>query len=242
MKLPPAMTSAQCREALDEYKRTGDIRARNRVVAGCIHYVTKRALHFGRNGRNIEDLKQAGHLGTIRACELFDPARGIAFITYARWWIDAHIMQTMRGHVRMVALPDKRIVTRMGQAIADGHETIDDIVTATGLRHDIVAAMMPGLSGRDLPIDVFEQPGRTPQSDDLAIASQVSERVTAALATLSESQREVIRMLYWDDVATQGGNKGYAAVGRNRGVTRQRIQQIERRALERLRKQLREVA
>lgn len=242
MKLPPAMTSAQCREALDEYRRTGDIRARNRVVAGCIHYVTKRALHFGRNGRNIEDLKQAGHLGTIRACESFDPARGIAFTTYARWWIDAHIMQTMRGHVRMVALPDKRIVTRMGQAIADGHETIDDIVAATGLRHDIVAAMLPGMSGRDVQIDVFEQPGHALPSDVLAMNAQTSERVEAAIGTLSESQREVIRMLYWDDPATQGGSKGYATVGRSRGVTRQRIQQIERTALERLRKQLREVA
>jgi RNA polymerase sigma factor (sigma-70 family) len=242
MKLPPAMRAPEVLAALAEYKRTGDIRVRNRVVAGCMRYVAKRAMHFGRNGRNLDDLNQAGHLGTIRACELFDPVRGIAFITYARWWIDAHIMQTMRGHVRMVALPNKRIVTRMGRAIADGHETIDDIVSATGLPNDIVAAMLPGMSGRDVQIDVFEQSGQTPASDDLAIASQVSERVTAALATLSESHREVIRSLYWDDVATQGGNKGYATVGRSRGVTRQRVQQIERSALGRLRKQLREVA
>lgn len=243
MTLPPAMTSAQCREALIAYK-AGDTKARDRVVVGCMRYVAQRARHFGRNGRNIEDLSQVGHIGVMHACDKFEPTRGIAFVTYARWWIDAEMMTLMRNEVRLVRLPNKNITNRVGAAIAAGHRTIDDIADATRISHETVAALLPGFMGRDVSIETFEQPETSQSPEVNAADSETRRRIDAALDSMSERHREVMREIYWGDHAEDGGphGKGHAKVGAMNGVTRQRIQQIERVALQRLRVALRDLA
>lgn len=248
MKLPPAMKSDECRDAIVEYKRTGDVTHRNRAVRGCMRFVMRRARHYGRHGRNLDDLMQAGCEGLMRAFETYDPEKS-APLTHAVQWIDRFMIDHMKATQRMVPMPraQGRVMTVMA-AIADGDGTIDEVVETTriariaagkpgsrGMHHDAVAGIMTLLAGKDVGDEFVPLEGAMPLADDALIDASRRRAVHAAIGTLTPAQRDAIKRVFWEE-------EPIAVMGRGRGVSRQRASQIVDAALEKMRKQLREVA
>lgn len=245
MKLPPAMKTPEVHAALAEYKRTGDVRHRNRAVAGCMRFAMKRARHYSPARRNIDDIMQAACEGLLRAAETYDPERA-AFLTYAVQWIDRYIIIFIRAETRMVKPPSYERMRIVETAIREGASTIDEVVDYArarcangdaqhGVRHDVAAGVMRLLAGKDVGAEFVDLASVHERADDAFDRVHLTIAVNDAVEMLPHRDREVIERVFWND-------EDRAHIGQMQGVSRERIRQIMNRALERLRKQLREVA
>ena len=247
MKLPPAMKTPEVHAALAECAATGDVTHRNRVVVGCMQFVVHRARRFSPRRRNFDDIIQAGCEGLMRAIETYDPTRA-GFLTYAAIWIDRYIIDFMHAETRLVKQPRHDVMALVARAVEDGAGTTDDVVEAMkrtrgvngaiaprGMHHDVAAGILRLITSRDLGEQFALLTSDHESADDAAIRVEMEQAVHDALADLSVRQRETIDRLFWREETRR-------TIAADYGVTGERIRQITNVALERLRKQLREVA
>ncbi len=231
--------------------KQGKRRALKELVEANLRFVVSVAKDYQGQGLPLTDLINEGNLGLIKASERFDETRGFKFISYAVWWIRQSILQALAEHSRIVRLPLNRVgtISKINKAAERLEQEFERSPRADELARQL--EMKPRevndaqrISRRhhslDTPfsdddknclMDVIED-NKTEAPDKELLMDSLQEEVAAALDTLKERERDVIRMYF-------GIDREYALtlneIGEEFGLTRERVRQIKEKAIRRLR-------
>lgn len=223
---------------------------RDRVTEANLYLVIRYAGRSMRPGVLLEDLVQDGSIGLMRAVERFDVGRGNRFMTYAIWWIRQACSRTAEDHARTIRIPVhmneqvQRIAgarTRLNESLGRPPRT-DELATATGMS-PARAALLDGLRHRTISVEtagVGTIMSRLVCEDeatpfDAAVAKEHQRIIARTLETLTPRQEHVIRSRFGFSGLDE---KTLEEVGTKMSVTRERIRQIESKALRILEKRL----
>lgn len=228
--------------ALGRAFRAGDRRAGERLIEANLRTVIAIAWEYRRWNTPIEDLVQQGNIGLLKAATRFDPERDNHLRSYAAFWIRAEIRDYVVRGYRMVRLGSTRTERRAVRAFRTREmRNVDDLVACSGMPRSRCEALWPLLTHGDAASD-DSAPGciplrdNDPGSDPERLASEAQERalretaVAEALAGLEKRERWIVRArLMSDEPATLD------AIGKQLGVSRERIRQLEKRAKDKMR-------
>ena len=244
----PAIPASE-RRRLQALVSTGDI-ARERFIAANLRLVVSIAKRYQTPTMPLQDVIQEGNLGLMRAVEKFEPERGFKFSTYATWWIRQAITRAMADKGRTIRVPAhvSEALSMLGRTAATLHRqlgrepTVDELAEATGLRPDRVADYQAAVHETiSLSSPIGDDQGeladllpddRVASPFDSAATNLEREALEAVLCLLSQRERVVLRMRFGLDGATP---RTLEEVGREFALTRERIRQIEAKALTKLR-------
>ena len=231
--------------------KQGDRLALKELTEANLRFVVSVAKDYQGQGLPLTDLINEGNLGLIKAAERFDETRGFKFISYAVWWNRQSILQALAEHSRIVRLPLNRVgtiskINKAAERLEQEFERsprADELARQLEMRpHEVNDAQRISrrhhsldtpFSDEDtnclldvIPDQATEEPDKELQMDSL------QEEVSAALDTLKDREREVIRMYF-------GIGQSYALtlneIGEEFGLTRERVRQIKEKAIRRLR-------
>lgn len=240
----PLLTAVDER-VLSERAARGDAGAAQRLIRANLRLVIHIARGYTSSGVPLSDLIQEGNQGLIRAAEKFDPARGVRFATYAGWWIRQAIVRGVARNKAGLRLPDyltQRVASLRREADAvrgrEGREpspgelaaplalSVEQVVRA---QH---ADQRPASLEHLLRTDSLAHPAGGDPFDDAA-RSALRDAVRECVSALPQRFRDVLRMRFGLD-----GRRARTldAIGSKLGLSRERVRQIEARALEMLRR------
>lgn len=226
-------------------------RATERFVQSNLRLVVVIARHYRSDTLVLLDLVQEGNVGLIRAVERFDPTRGFRFSTYARYWIHQAVNKAVAEHGRAVRVPvqvmDLAWQVQRAQSALEARRgsspSVADVADEVGLGPQRVAELMEylrpprslsemvGEDDREELADTFADAG-APTAHDELVARVTPDAVRVLLDCLDDREREIVRMHFGLDGAP---GRTLAEIGERFLLTRERIRQIEARALKKLR-------
>jgi RNA polymerase primary sigma factor len=246
------LTAAEEVELAKQIER-GDKQAKERMINSNLRLVVSIAKRYQGHGVPLGDLIQEGIIGLNRAVEKFDWRRGFKFSTYATWWIRQSCQRAISNQSRTIRVPahvhERRVkLARIRQRfeVEHGREpTMAELAEAAGfeLQHVeealgvVEASVAPnqtvGEDGDGELGDLFADPSATDPAED---AGEMLRRqaVRTALRTLPDRQRRVLELRFGFD----GEQQPLEAIGRELGITRERVRQLEQNALARLAREL----
>ncbi len=234
--------------------RNGDRAALEKLTKANLRFVVSVAKQYQNQGLSLPDLINEGNLGLIRAAEKFDETRGFKFISYAVWWIRQSILQALAEQSRIVRLPLNQVgsLNKINKAYArfeQEHErkpSPEELADVLQLPPDKVADTMR-VSGRHISVDAPFVEGEdnslldvlvnddSPVADKTLINESLSIEVDRALGTLTERERDIIKLFF----GIGGQEMTLEEIGERFGLTRERVRQIKEKAIRRLRQQSR---
>ncbi|MBE9531547.1 MAG: sigma-70 family RNA polymerase sigma factor [Proteobacteria bacterium] len=235
----PMLSREEERELSIHYLDTKDVGTAQRLVTSHLRFVVKTALEYRNYGIALKDLVQEGNLGLMNAVKKFNPHKGYRLITYAVWWIKSFIQEYILKTKGIVKRSSKALKKKLfyKTAIADGKAAKDaskdaaNILTTNDLSLDAPIGEGEDRTHLDMMID--------PDKDQASLVADNQEReinkdkVSSALALLNDKERFIIMNRQMSDDALSLQN-----IGDRYGISRERVRQIEKAAMGKLKKVL----
>ena len=248
------LLSEEEEKILGEKSAAGDADARQRLAEGNLRLVVSLAKHYTGRGVAIMDLIQEGNMGLMHAAEKYDHTKENRFSTYAAWWIKEAMQRAIDQQSREIRVPVhvaenmKRVqkaardlqqslgrdatTAEIAQKLGDKtEEEVKDIISY--LQSPVSLESPVGEDGEDSLGDLVEDRTETTPEEAMNILAR-QEEVRELLGSLTEREQQVIRLRYG---LGEERPQTLEEIGNMLGVTRERVRQIEARAMEKLRKQ-----
>lgn len=249
----PLLTREEEQELGERAAAQADREARERLALCNLRLVVDIAGKYAGRGRDLMDLIGEGNLGLLHAAEKFDPKKGFRFSTYATYWIKRAIRRAVSSSVRTVHIPTYMIetVARAKQTQAQLRETlkrepaIEEVAQHLNLKESSIRLLKRALAAETRSMDEPEALGALseaslaailyerdePRPDQAVFNKMQMETLAQLLETIDEREARVLSLRFGLE---QEGPMTLRQVGRLIGLSRERVRQIEKRALERL--------
>jgi RNA polymerase sigma-32 factor len=261
------LTVAEEQRLARAFRNDGDTRAGHRLVESNLRFVVKVAFEYRRYGLPMSDLIQEGNIGLLKGVQKFDPDKQIRLISYAVWWVRAYIQNHVLKSWSLVKIGTTQAQRKLFFSLArtrreierlspdTGHEqgarNVELVAKALRVKETDVVEMQQRLEGRDCSLDApvgegtstrleSTGSGREPQDEELARAEEdalITRRVGEAMSRLEPRERQIVKARLMED-----GKETLRDLGRHFGFSRERARQLEIRALQKLRSDLKPIA
>ena len=230
--------------------KAGDQEALDRLTKANLRFVVSVAKQYQNQGLSLPDLINEGNVGLIKAAKRFDETRGFKFISYAVWWIRQSILQAIAENSRIVRLPSNQLgaLNKLKKEISKLEQQLErppseeELADMLDIPEDKIKAIM-GISGRHVSIDaplasdedvnfVDVLPNEdTPPTDNKLMQESLSQEIERCLSTLTEYEREVIKMYFGIGLPHP---LSLDEIAMKFNLTRERVRQIKEKGIKRL--------
>lgn len=254
-KLP--LLTAEQEVALAKRIKQGDEDALETLVNANLRFVVSVAKQYQNSSMSLNDLINEGNLGLVKAAQKFDETRGFKFISYAVWWIRQSIIQALAEQSRLIRLPLNKVgsLTKINKAFAELEQKyerepspeelaelldleLEQVQTTLGVSSWHVSIDTPFDDGQDASslLDVLPNNNESETDSNVSYHGSLSVECSRSLATLSEREREVVKMFFGI-----GYDHPYSLedIGEKFDLTRERVRQIKDKAINKLKSESR---
>jgi len=248
IKATPLLTAEEERQLARRVREHSDPIAREQMVQANLRLVVNIAKDYSSPGMTLSDLVAEGNLGLIRAVEEFDPEAGVRFSTYAAWWIKQAIRRALINAGQPVHIPAylMKLITKWRRASRELEvrlgrpPTVEEMAAKLRIGHKKAEIIRQGLAAVNAPSQMGNDESQAmaemiscaaEDAPDYALM-QTSDApiVQALLASLDERERRILELRFGLD-GDEGPPRTFKQIGQMVGLTRERVRQLEKKAL-----------
>jgi RNA polymerase primary sigma factor len=200
----------------------GDREARRHLIQANLRFVILVAKRYRNRGVPLEDLVNEGNIGLIHAAERFDPDRGVRFVSYAVWWIRQAILKAIPENSRLIRVPG----SRLGELPSTTELRMQAAQTTLSLESPVRDRENPD------PLGACLEDRSAPKPEEVLVGASLRDELDSVLAGLSDRLAGILRERF----GLAGRRRtSLQEAGRKHGLSKERVRQIEKKALRRIR-------